>query len=431
MTRFVWFFLLIAAVSVQSDPSQSSAADIPWPSGPFAIGRVSYDWVDPARPEVLSKVPNTSREIIVDVWYPAAAAKPDTRIAPYIPGASQIDKGPFAQAERNNWGNLWPMIVSGNVQTHVYENAPVDTGNAHFPLIILSHAFSGEPYAYTHQIQELVSRGYIVATIHHTYEVTVAKFTDGRMIPFSEENARGTKAPTLDEMRKWANPRIDVWAADIRFTLDQITQLNTAPAQKVPFAGRVDLGRVGVLGHSFGGVAAARACELERRIKACLNQDGALGQPILRYEGGHMPTQPYMFMSSPPPGPPSDEELKAMQLTRKQFDQDRTESLAMVEKEFQDCSGGAYQVTVGIAGFRHNSFTDIPLLRAVGNPRDTAKALSSLRVVESYTVAFFDKFLNGVHDTLIDRGPDKNSEVQIKRYSQSSLRQPSHKGRGR
>jgi hypothetical protein len=60
-----------------------------------------------------------------------------------------------------------------------------------------------------------VSRAYVVATLHHTYEVTVAMFADGRMIPFPEESARGTEAPTPDEMRRWAAPRIDVWAAEL------------------------------------------------------------------------------------------------------------------------------------------------------------------------------------------------------------------------
>ena len=67
-------------------------------------------------------------------------------------------------------------------------------------------------------------------------------------------------------------------------------------------------------------------------------------------------------------------------------------------------------------GFRHTSFTDIPLLRAVGNPQEMAKALESLRAIESYTGAFFDKFLKGAPDTLLDHEPVKGSGVEIKRY---------------
>jgi hypothetical protein len=321
---------------------------------------------------------------------------------------------------RNDVGNLWLTIVSGSVHTHTYQNAPVAAGPSRFPLLIFSHAIWGEPYAYTIQIEELVSHGFIVATIHHTYEVSVAVFPDGRVIPYSEENLQRSRVNGVEDIsneRKWENERLDVWAADMRFTLDQITRLSMAPQTNAPFAGRVDLTRVGVFGHSFGGIAVGRACELDLRFKACLNEDG-MGDdgPLQRYEGGHPPTQPYLFLRSPRPGPPSDEELKAMQMTRKEFEQDRAEALASLDQKLESCSGGAYQVWIQTTGFRHNSFGDLNFLRAAGNPEETARALRSLRAVESYTIAFFDKFLNGARDTLLDREP-ANGEVVIKRYS--------------
>jgi hypothetical protein len=167
----------------------------------------------------------------------------------------------------------------------------------------------------------------------------------------------------------------------------------------------------------MGGFAAGRVCELDQRIKACLNQDGIMiDGPIVRYDGGHLPTQPYLFMRSRPE-PPTDEELAALHLTRKQSNQRRAEFEAIMNKEIQDCPGSTYQVIVGTPGIGHFSFTDHPFLQAVGNPQGTAKALKSLRVIEAYTDAFFDKFLNEAHDTLLDREPARGSEVEIKRYS--------------
>jgi dienelactone hydrolase len=332
-----------------------------------------------------------------------------------MPAAAEIDKSPFAQAEKNNWGALWPLIASGQIQTHTYENAAVATDGARFPVILFSPAFGGDPCGYSHQIEELASRGYVVATVHHTYEVPVTAFSDGRMIAFSQENARGSEATTLDETLKWAEPRIDVWAADILFTLDQLTRLNTASAKAAPFAGRLDLARMGFLGHSFGGAVAARVCELDQRVKACVNQDGTLGGPIVHFNEGHLPSQPYLFLSSPMPGPPDDATLKSWGITRKQFEQDQSEAEAAHAKDFEDCCGGAYQASIQTAGFRHSSFTDIPLLRAAGNPTDAAKALHSLKIIESYTIAFFDKFLKEAHGTLLDRAP-KDRGVQIKHY---------------
>jgi hypothetical protein len=265
-----------------------------------------------------------------------------------------------------------------------------------------------------------VSHGFIVATIHHTYEVGVAVFTDGRMAPFSEENFRRSRVNSVEDIsneRKWENERFDVWAGDMRFTLDQITRLNRGSPSQAPFAGRVDLVRVGVFGHSFGGIAVGRACELDQRFKACLNQDGAGDDgPIQLYEGGHPPTQPFMFLRSPRLGPPSDEELKAMQMTRKEFEKDRIEALATLDKRLQSCLGGAYQIWIETPGFSHNSFGDLELLRA-DNAQDTVKALKSLRVVEAYTRAFFDKYLNGASDTLLDHQRVKAGDVKIQRYS--------------
>jgi len=420
--RLVWLLLWSTAVLAQSNPGASLAVEGTAVSDPYPVGRVSYDWVDRSRRETLSKDGNTHREIVVDVWYPAeqqANAQP----AGYFPNAGKINQSPYVPAETRDLGDLWPTMVSGRVHSHAHENAPVASAPRRFPLLIFSHGFLSEPYLYTNQIEDLVSHGFIVAAIHHTYEVAVAVFADGRMVPFSEENFRRSRVDRVEEIpneRKWENERLDVWASDMRFTLDQITQLNNSPISKTRFSGRVDLARVGVFGHSFGGVAAGRACELDQRFKACLNQDG-MGDdgPLQHYEGGHEPMQPFMFMRSPRvrQGPPSDAELKALQMTREAFEQDRAEALAQLEKDLRGCSGGAYQVWIETPGFRHNSFGDLNLLRAAGNSEDTEKALKSLRVVETYTRAFFDKYLNGAQDTLLDHAA-KDSDVKIERYEQ-------------
>jgi hypothetical protein len=426
MLQLAYLVMLFAATTPQGVSDQSHIIGIPLPSGSFTVGRISYDWVDQTRSETLSKVPDTRREIMVDIWYPARSGKPKTSLAPYFPYAAQIDKSPAAdEAEHNNLGALWTTIASGYVHADVYENAPPADVEAHFPLIIFSHSFNGEPWAYTHEITDLVSHGYIVATIHHTYEVTVAAFPDGRIIPFSADNARGSEAPSLEEILKWAEPRVNVWAGDILFTLDQLTRLNAAPQHRdqknqkdvpAPFAGQLDLDAVGVMGHSFGGLAAERACELDQRIKVCVNQDGGLNGPFTHFVRGHLPTQPFMVLNSAPRPAPSDEELKSLRMTREAFEKDEAEVQAGIEKDFQGCSGGAYHVTFEFPSFRHTSFTDLPLVRAAGNPNDTATALHSLQLAESYTLMFFDKFLKSAPAALLDHASAKGNEVEIKRY---------------
>lgn len=56
--------------------------------------------------------------------------------------------------------------------------------------------------------------------------------------------------------------------------MDELSRANLAGSSALPFAGHLDLSHVGAFGHSFGGIAAAHARQLDRRFKACLNEDG-------------------------------------------------------------------------------------------------------------------------------------------------------------
>jgi hypothetical protein len=45
----------------------------PSPTGPYAIGTLTYHWVDAARRELFTADPNDRRELMVQIWYPAKA----------------------------------------------------------------------------------------------------------------------------------------------------------------------------------------------------------------------------------------------------------------------------------------------------------------------------------------------------------------------
>ena len=71
------------------------------PSGPFGIGRSSYDWTDPSRPDRYSSDPQARRELMVYVWYPTSEKRAATKGA-YIPGAKELDARP-------NFRDEWVM----------------------------------------------------------------------------------------------------------------------------------------------------------------------------------------------------------------------------------------------------------------------------------------------------------------------------------
>src|SRR5690606_24485835 len=57
---------------------------------------------------------------------------------------------------------------------------------------------------------------------------------------------------------------------DVAFATTSIIDLNQGDPT---FAGRLDTGSIGVFGVSLGGLVAAEACRIDRRLKACLIQD--------------------------------------------------------------------------------------------------------------------------------------------------------------
>jgi pimeloyl-ACP methyl ester carboxylesterase len=83
------------------------------------------------------------------------------------------------------------------------------------------------------------------------------------------------------------------WIADIGFVLDRLEQLNTSG---VPgkFKGRLDMTRVGVFGHSFGGATALQFCHDDPRCKAGIDVDGQPFGSVIQ-DGLH---QPFMFILS-------------------------------------------------------------------------------------------------------------------------------------
>jgi hypothetical protein len=50
-----------------------SEVTLPPPTGSFAVGRVISDWTDDAAIDSLAPTPGTRRELLLWIWFPAAA----------------------------------------------------------------------------------------------------------------------------------------------------------------------------------------------------------------------------------------------------------------------------------------------------------------------------------------------------------------------
>jgi predicted dienelactone hydrolase len=214
---------------------------IPHPSGPFGIGRVGFDWIDATRARRFSADPKSPREIMVYLWYPT---NHQNARGSYLPGAKQMDSQLETRRRMmENFGASWPLIVSGAIFSHAAEHSPAAEKPTRFPVIVFSHGQGSSGFTYTSLIENLVSHGYVVAAIEHTGSAMAVWFPDGRLIPFHEDAIPAGLSPSerFQRMAASISAGIDEGAADVRFVLDRLIEMNSGDVHQFPLAGRLDL----------------------------------------------------------------------------------------------------------------------------------------------------------------------------------------------
>ena len=378
---------------------------IPVPSGPFGIGRVGYDWVDASRPDHYSSKPDAHRELMVYFWYPTSTKSGDTK-GPYLPGAQRMDALPEVRTVmQQEFENRWPAMVSGAIFSHAMEGAPVAKSSRPFSVVVFSHGLGSTGFNYTCLIEDLVSRGYVVASIEHTYIALAVWFPDGRVVLRHEDAPPSGLTP--EQKWKWiverGSEQISEGAADVRFVLDRITA-EKGDTRQFLLDGKIDLNRIAAMGHSAGAEFAARACQLDARLKACVDLDGGM-PPIAalpEYPDHATLKQPLLFLEAFHPenkmaGTPAEH---AAYFKKK-------------EEQLQASRPGSYDVILRSPGIAHPSFDDIPLLFAgqdgFAGPH---VALHNLTLIERYVREFLGKNLKHENARLLNTGNTPESAVQ-------------------
>lgn len=410
MPRLSFVLSLFAASALGAQVAKPNL--LPPPTGPSPVGRLSYDWVDSSRAAFLDSTKAARREIMVDVWYPTTTRGGTAGYLPYLADFRVVMDDSVA---RRRFAPEYAAIEGGELRTHASEDAPVRCAISGCPVLIFSHGGGVDRSLYTVQYEDLASHGYVVAAIAHTGETHRVVFPGGRSV------ASAALPPVLDppewrSLPAWqrgynhsvasANQErqvLRVEAADIRFVIDLVTRLDHASDS--PFRSRLDLTRIGALGHSAGGMAAALACQRDARIRACLNEDGAMTNlPFDRDASGNTMAQPFMYLTRTYARPvDSDSMLKVLEMTRAQDDSFLNSLEFRPDTLFADMPGGAWRVTIRIPGMPHMGFSDEPLILATGDSMKRLTALQALNLTNAYARAFFDKTLRGADDTALDK----------------------------
>jgi dienelactone hydrolase len=261
---------------------------LPTPTGPFAVGRSIYDWTDEANVDKLAPVAGTKRELLVWIWYPSTAGQ-SAAADDYIPAPLRAE---VVRALGALLGGFLTRDLS-KVHPHSIRNSEVSPQQQSYPVVILRAGSSAEVWNYSTLAEDLASHGYVVVGFDSPYRTSVVVFPDGRVMRRTPENN-----PELCEGHEQAQQArcvdrvLAAWIADIGFVLDRLEQLNADASGK--FKGHLDMTRVGVFGHSFGGATALQFCHADSRCKAGIDVDGQPFGSVI--QAGLY--QPFMFLLS-------------------------------------------------------------------------------------------------------------------------------------
>lgn len=394
-------FAIVAAL-----PLAFPVFESPKPTGPYAVGTTRMSFVDGSRPEVFTSDPGDHRDLAVQIWYPAEPA-PGAKPEPFWEDAGVV--GPRLAASLGLPRFLFNHLTL--VRSHSYPKAPMPEGETAFPVLIFSHGYA-QGFAAQNKVlmEELASRGYAVFSIGHPYEASAVIYPDGRVVSVSEvqiqkvrDELKRTMPPALKklEVSKSKADRaaavreliggapiltdsVRIWTADTRFVLDRLEAVN-AGAIASPFAGRLDLSRMGVLGMSFGGTTAGEVCLEDSRVKAGVNLDGLQYGRLI----DHPLRRPFMFMNS-------------------------ESGRGLNEPMYERAEGPVYYVTV--RGSRHLDYSDLafisPLFRTLGALGPVGGRRMS-KIYNAYTLAFFDKYLKGEDSPLLAAPSPTYPEVEF------------------
>ena len=413
--------------------------ELPAPTGNYRIGRKSFYWPDASRAEALTKDPQDKRELMVHVYYPAdvpAQAAP----APYCIGYDAVKS--ILDPIRKK--------LCQTIKSYSVADAKISSKQASYPVLLFSHGNEMAAALYAFIIEDLTSHGYIVAAMDHPYEAVAVAYPNGRIAKYSEETRPEFGSPDfLKNDFRYYQSKVSMRVADSIFVLNQLEKLNAGQFSE-EFKGRLDLGKVGILGHSNGGITAAQTCLVDARFKAAVNLDGASGGvPMMVAEaqfiaanavpgllGGYSekpPEQPFMAIQKFMPDP-SDEDLKKAGGSRERWNSRQAMLRERLTKVLGSVKGGSYLVI--IKGATHSSFSDPPLtvppdVLAKLEPRQdqpmylTGKNtfsqspeenLHRARLIRAYTLAFFNQHLLGQESALLSGKAPTDPIVTMERF---------------
>ena len=339
---------------------------LPQPSGGHPIGTVTRDWVRSYRDSRGS----SARKLTVQFWYPAQTAT--GKCSPYRSGHASLFKSHLRLA-----------------RTHSVVNAPLLSGVQKLPIVLFSPGWKGHLTQNSVQFEMLASHGFVVVSIEHP---------PAEKLPVDFD-------PSLPENLKEYPLEARVRAEDMAYVIDELEDINRMDTESL-FTARLDLSRVGMFGYSFGGAVATEACWLDDRLKAGINMDG-----MQFGEGADAGVpKPFFFMSCDGYAP-SEADLQCSDPRRRLHMQMLDLDIRRIRQSMTKYGG--YYLTLRKS--THSNYSDRPLYSQLRRLTDAGSIdiNRAFEIINDYTLAFFNQYLNGEQEPLLEQRSDRYPEADF------------------
>lgn len=379
---------LVGLGMVAAPPALFPVPRLPPPSGPFAVGTTTLVVVDGDRQDPYAPPPDDDgvtdpRRFVVQVWYPAVVDD-DARPLPWNPDLDLV--GPALSGRLGLPGFF--LSHTAEVKSNSYPGARPLSGR--FPVVIYVHGWAGFRTETLNQVESLAGNGYMVIAADHVPAALVSRFPDGEVVDLRPEVLPDPEQVGEEASRKAAELLVETLAGDVESMLEELA---AGPSGAFgPLASHADLDSVGIYGTGAGGGAAVRVCLTADICKAVLAFDPWV-EPIPGRLLAEELDMPSMFIRSDEwRDTPNDRLLRGL------AERSPSESWWL-----------------GIDGTTRNDFLIIPVFTPLAHRlgiKGPVPTTEVLRLIDTYLVGFFDRYLYRVGGVDLELPPPEGVELE-------------------
>jgi dienelactone hydrolase len=366
---------------------------LPVPTGKYPVGTRMLYLTDPNRPEMHEGARPGNREVITQLWYPAATAR----------GRRAL----YRRKKETSFRSSYQAVL----KTHSLQDAPVAAGR--FPVIVHNCGWWNFRSRLTYLFQDLASHGFVVVSVSHPYNSSMVELADGSVVNPDMSLDLGfsfARYIPLQERFAIADAELAIQTADCRFVLDELEKLDRTPGN--PFESRLDMKRVGATGHSFGGAVAVELAREDARVQVAVELDGVLHGAA----AAHGLNKPVLLIDAPwmlSPGKYTDLWApETLDKTVKAETAQLWDTVAEAKARMLEISGGVQMIVKGLG---HHDFMDqifMSPLRRLSKAESLAPKRVA-RIVTTYVLAFLEQTLRDKPTSLFTPGPADFQEVTV------------------